>query len=139
MSFFKVQITDAGRGGFAPREKNDCTVRAVATLFAVDYAIAHDALRLAGRRFRCRFRLSLHFHKVVINGKRLKQLPTSRTNLKEWLSEDTAHFGRDYILGIRGHAFCVKNGVVYDTEASVKFITPRKMALYFYELVDVVG
>lgn len=134
---FNFIFTDAGRSAFDCFEKNDCTVRAVALLFEVDYAVAHRALHKAGRRSRCRFSLSNKYKYIVINGKTLKMVKCLETSLSNWLSEDTAHYGENYILGIAGHCFCVKNGIVYDSESGAKAVRPRKIAKYFYALVNV--
>lgn len=136
MTDFSFFETDAGRSQAMAWERHDCTVRAVALLFGVDYATAHHALKIAGRRDRCRFSLSTRSDLVRINGKKLKKINCLRGPLSEWLAEGTAHYGEDYILGIAGHVFCVKNGVVHDSASSRVLIRPRKIAKFFYTLVD---
>lgn len=133
---FQFHFTDAGRSMYMPKERNDCTVRAVALLFDVDYPTAHRALKTAGRRDGCRFPLATKHSNIKINGKHLKQVKCLRAPLSQWLAEDTAHYGRDYILGIAGHVFCVKNGVIYDSEQSAKSVRPLKIAKYFYTIID---
>ena len=51
--------TDAGRSeSQRPRQKNDCTVRALASARGLTYDEAYDLLKLAGRQSGKRFRLS---------------------------------------------------------------------------------
>lgn len=51
--------TDGGRSGSRrPRQKQDCTVRAIAIALVVPYDVAYDMIKDAGRKASRRFRLS---------------------------------------------------------------------------------
>lgn len=101
--------SDAGRyvEGYK-HEKNDCVVRAIAHAYDLPYNHAHATIKSLGRQDRKGFHTpkAMEVHKYQYK----QDLPhmTVKTFLRQ--------FPRGvYVLRIRGHAFAVKNGVIYDT------------------------
>ena len=117
-------LTDAGRStSRRPKQKNDCTVRAVATVLGLSYDEVYDQMAHAGRQCNRRFHLldwlesrnhdePGHF---VCKTRRIS-FPAikgkERMNLAEFCKQYP--HGR-YICRVAKHVFAVIDGVVYDT------------------------
>lgn len=110
-------ISDSGRvaAGF-PHESKDCTVRAIAEAYAVDYAVAHAACKRAGRKDRkgmtgfCTkvstgkfFELGLHTMLPEFSTRRLSTV-LPRLNP-----------ARRYMVLVSGHTFAVTGGKIKDS------------------------
>ena len=112
----RTVLGDAGRtnAGFC-KETNDCTVRATAEAFQVDYATAHAACKQAGRKDRKGLAYSpavekgkfAHLGKTVENPifahKRL-------STILGWLNPRV-----NYIVRVKQHVFAVRGGKIQDT------------------------
>lgn len=101
---------------FSPigREKNDCAVRALALAAKLSYQDAYDLVQAHGRR---RDEPTFHCSRLYDNlfpGRRIEaiggilDIPTVGQFLKAY------PMGR-YVCLIKGHAFAVRDGAVYDT------------------------
>lgn len=93
-------------------ETNDCTVIALATALECSYKEAHQILERWGRRKRKGIPLDLT---LQTRGKEIGI--TERMNFEK--SPTLRQFIKDnpegnFIVIVRGHALCVKNGVIYD-------------------------
>lgn len=97
------------------RETKDCTVMAWANCFDCDYKKAHAWLKKFGRPFRRgpttdKLKEALSSCKIA----KVRFGPYSQQNritLEQFTKKHPN--GRYYVL-VRGHALCVKDGVVYD-------------------------
>lgn len=108
--------TDAGRClSKRPKQKNDCTVRAMATAFELSYDDAYDILkkygRICGRGF--------HIGDFLIDKKAEKisfQAVKGQRRMHPWKFCKEYNNGK-YICRTAGHVFAVIDGVVFDTIA----------------------
>jgi hypothetical protein len=95
----------------APRERNDCTVRAISTVAGVDYATAHAVLKVHGRRTRCAFHLERHVQEITKTfGLRATFMCGSGT-LGKFLQGNPAG---TFLIRKHKHAFAIIDGVVHD-------------------------
>lgn len=108
------QQTDAGRAkSRRPRQKNDCTVRALALARSLHYDAAYDDLKKAGRGCSERFDMARW-----LNGQEwAKKLPFPA--VKGQPRMNPAEFCRRYLSGTyicrsAKHVFAVIDGVVMD-------------------------
>jgi len=114
--------TDCGR---SPKEKNDCTVRAVAKCFDLDYEIAHKKLAVLGRKNR---------EGVNFAGKIAPNLPLELCaefvgrKIRECLPDMKK--GR-YIVRVAWHVFAVVDGVVFDTGSAFSFTYTRPIRMVY--------
>lgn len=97
------------------REHNDCTVMSWANCFDCSYQSAHSWLKKYGRPSR-RGMLSTDIEKALkaCTKVKVKFGPYTKENkltLKSFVEKHGK--GRYYVL-VRGHALCVKDGVIYD-------------------------
>ena len=102
--------TDAGRS-FSKRkkQKNDCTVRAVALVMAVPYDTAYDHLRDLGRDCSRGFSVP----DFADDQPDLKPLPVENgMTLGKFLQE---HPKGTHMVTIKGHVFGIVDGTVFDT------------------------
>ncbi len=102
-----IKLTDAGRvaEGYAD-EKRDCAVRALAVAADIPYYQAHDVFKHGGRRRRCgSYRTRETLAEVGIKG------VSCRMSLASFINMNPK--GSFYVIK-RGHAFAVKDGVVFD-------------------------
>lgn len=97
------------------KETNDCTVLAWAHCFDCEYDKAHAWLKRFGRKNR-------HGMKVSEIQDALKACSRAKTKIGPYSRSNTITLnrftklhpkGRYYVL-VRGHAICVKDGIVYD-------------------------
>jgi hypothetical protein len=110
----KYVIDDAGRAAHSPGEDRDCTVRALAIAFGVEYGLAHEIMASTGRKPRRSGRSVLGVAEAVRRGlgvaverpdltrRRLKSLPALINPEKR------------YIFRYRGHIFGMVKGYVWD-------------------------
>lgn len=109
----------------ALKEHNDCTVKAWVNTFDCSYESAHSWLKKYGRLNR-RGMTSKDIQAALDGCKRarIKIGPygkTCRINLKAFCEKHQK--GRYYIL-VRGHALCVKDGIVHDyKDGPRRFVT----------------
>lgn len=80
-------------------ERNDCTIRALASATGIGYASVAQYLRLCGKRRNCRFRFRLW----------LSEHESAAFGFKFSLVEHIALTGR-YILQVPGHVWAVVDG-----------------------------
>jgi hypothetical protein len=107
--------------GAAKTERNDCTVCATAEAFAIPYHEAHALLTAAGRKPRHKFSFYFFvrcFLKTLSNG--CVNHRTVTAVRMPWHLPTLAQFVKDFPQGTfivrkRGHVFCVRNGIVYDS------------------------
>ena len=110
-----IAINDAGRStSRRPKQKNDCTVRAVALSEQLDYDVAYDELKEAGRKCASRFQFTKwaiaqpqRFEKISFPA--VKGQP--RMNVEKFCRQYRQ--GR-YIISTAKHVMAVIDGVVYD-------------------------
>lgn len=95
------------------REKNDCTVRALAHAAEVSYDEAHAYLASCGRRPGKGFVVHSAYNNSTLGGYRTKQLPADGMTFKELL--DYKMLPERCILLVRRHVLAVIDGVVYDS------------------------
>jgi len=104
MNPIKTYLHDGGRvgDGFA-NEKLDCGVRAYAIAKGIPYYEAHEVFEKAGRLARHRTSWNI-YTKIGI------QFNQTRMSLKKFL---LTHPKGSFYVCMRGHAFAVKDGVVF--------------------------
>lgn len=93
-------------------EWNDCAVKAVAVAAGVPYAEAHALLKAAGRRDRRGMKNTLYKDVLRALGLALEPVkvpPCTRRTLVDRLRPTGT-----YLVRVRGHVFCVKDGVQVD-------------------------
>src|ERR1035437_6211253 len=103
----EIKLTDAGRvaEGYSD-EKRDCAVRALAVAADIPYYQAHDIFKSGGRRYRCgSYNTRPTLAKIGIEG------ASCRMSLASFIYMNPK--GSFYIIK-RGHAFAVKDGIVFD-------------------------
>lgn len=96
-------------------ETNDCTVKAWSNVFDCKYDSAHTYLRKFGRTNRRGMKLS-EIENALKSCTRSKiafgpYSTKNRVTVKQFCSKHPV--GRFYVCS-RGHAFCIKDGVVHD-------------------------
>jgi len=106
--------TDAGRSeSKRPRQKNDCTVRALSIAQQISYDDAYDILAKAGRRSGCRFK----FSDWIKEQSWVKKI--SFPAVKGQRRMNPATFVKQYPKGVfickvAKHVFTIQDGVVFD-------------------------
>jgi hypothetical protein len=106
--------TDAGRSeSKRPRQKNDCTVRALSLAVGIPYDRAHDELALAGRKYGSRFVFDANSYDGAILRWRSFQAVkgTRRMTPGRFCAEHPT--GR-WIVKTAKHVFAVVGGVILD-------------------------
>lgn len=98
-------LFDAGR---FKEEKYDCVVRALSIAFDVPYYQVHDLLKWLGRKDRHYTKLSASMYAIVLLGGWLCDCDGTISQFCGRIKKGT------FIIRIRGHMTCVKNGVVFD-------------------------
>lgn len=113
------------------RERNDCTVKALATLFGCTYGVAHRALAKHGRQRGCgatwrtielaKRDLEGRFEVTIKTYGEPHMLPSSAkrfghrvVTINQFMKE---HTRGTYLLSMRGHVATLKDGVLYDWTA----------------------
>jgi len=112
MSFEWEQNDGGRRFSRRPRQKEDCTVRALAIATGTDYDIAYDELRERGRDSHRRFPFSIITREVVFGHIFVWYEFDWQMTAEEFCEQ---HPDGTFILQMKGHVMCVKDGVVYDT------------------------
>lgn len=113
--------SDAGRSASRrPKQKNDCTVRAVTLVYGIPYDDAYDRLKSAGRKSHQGY----HFNEwaaldSTIDGKKL--VWQSFPGVKGQKRMNPLRFCKDFpegrfIVRTAGHVFAIIDGVGYDDE-----------------------
>jgi hypothetical protein len=113
------------------REHNDCTVKALATLFGCTYGVAHRALAKHGRKRGC----GATWHTIGLAKRDLAErfgLTISTNGAPHMLPSSAKYFGHRvvtinqfmkehprgvYMLSVRGHVATLRDGVLYDWTA----------------------
>lgn len=110
--------SDAGRTeSKRPKQKNDCTVRAVALALEVPYDRAYDMLKSAGRKSHQGFHFNEWAQEEVVNDKRLKWRPFQAVKGQKRMNP--VRFSQEFptgrwIVRTAGHVFAFIDGVGYD-------------------------
>lgn len=111
--------TDAGRSqSRRPRQKNDCTVRALALTTGADYDATYDALAEAGRRCSQGFDFRTWAKDGVHNGFRFVWRPFPARRWAWRMNPVTfamSHPRGRYILRVSKHVFACIDGMLMDT------------------------
>jgi len=118
---YPFQVNDGGRSGsHRPKEKNDCTVRALAIAFGMTYDLAYDILQAAGRKEHGGF----HFRpwleqRRTFNGYRIEwmEFPAVKgcRRMNPAAFAKTRRFKRGrFICRTAKHVYAVLDGVVQD-------------------------
>lgn len=95
-------------------EHNDCTVRAVAIAAQVDYAKAHHAMKVEGRRNRCGAYPRQYFDAL----KKMGMMLTDRTFHSCTARTIAQQFPRGtFLVQVSRHVFCMRDGVIHDWAA----------------------
>lgn len=115
---YPFERTDSGRSSSRrQREQNDCTVRAVATAFGLDYDDAYDALAEGGRKCSRGFNLSKWLAVQGIASVQRLSFPAvkgrRRMNPATFCSQYPVG---NYICRVAKHVFAVVDGVVHDDQ-----------------------
>lgn len=100
---------DGGRLGFAPNEKLDCTVRAVALASGIPYAEAHALCKAYGRKDGHKMKGFEFFMKTTFP--QVRRAGDCGITLGRWVA---AHSQGTYLLKVRGHVVTVIDGVALD-------------------------
>ena len=103
----EIKITDAGRiaEGYLD-ERRDCAVRALAAAADIPYYQAHEIFKWGGRRRRCAsYRTLLTLTDIGLRG------IFNSMSLATFLKLNPKG---DFFVVKRGHAFAVKDGVIFD-------------------------
>ena len=112
---FEYEYHDGGRRfSRRPKQKEDCTVRALVIATGADYDHAYDELKSRGRDSHRRFPFSIITKEVVFGHVFVWQA------FEDGYLLTAAEFCERYsagtfILQMKGHVMCVKDGVAYDT------------------------
>ena len=110
--------SDGGRAlSKRPKQKNDCTVRAVALVFSLSYDKAYEMLKSAGRKSHDGFYINEWADEVLINGKRLRWQPFQAIKGQKRMNPVTfaQQFNKGrWIVRTAGHVFAFIDGVAYD-------------------------
>jgi len=106
---------------FKEREKNDCTVRALAHAADVSYDDAHAYLAMCGRINGKGFKMDKAYANSTLGGYKAKRIDLGMT-FKQLL--DLGPLPKRCVLHVRGHVLAVIDGVVYD---SFKIGSARKV------------
>lgn len=127
------------------RETNDCTVKAVATLFGCTYGVAHRTLAKHGRQPRrgaswetinkAVTQLSARFNVTV----RTVGMPNASLRYAKWRGVKTMTIKQFikrnpkgvFLLSVRGHVATVRDGVLYDWTADT---AQRRMVTGYLQL-----
>jgi len=112
MSFEFEQHDGGRRFSRRPKQKEDCTVRALVIATGADYDEAYDELRSRGRGSHRRFPFSIITKEVIFGHIFVWQQFEPNLNTTEFCEMYTCG---TFILQMKGHVMCVKDGVVYDT------------------------
>jgi hypothetical protein len=111
------RLDDGGRSASRrPKQRNDCTVRAVAIAEGLEYDLAYDELKDAGRQCARTFRFTEWANKQPerfekISFPAVKGQP--RMNVERFCRQFTEGH---YILNTAKHVMAVKDGVVHDAD-----------------------
>ncbi len=113
--------TDGGRSrSKRARQKNDCTVRALALAAGVDYDMAYDALAAAGRQVSRGFDFRKWAAKAEFGGYRFQWVPFPARK-GEWRMNPVTfaieHPTGRFILRLSKHVVACVDGVVMDTSS----------------------
>lgn len=137
MAYF---IENDGGRSLSKRKKQskDCTVRAMAISFGIDYDIAYDFLKLQGRKSSRGFHLekfltkcakeniSIFSHKIIKHSfPAQKGLP--RMNVGNFCQQFK---NGKFIVREAGHVACVKNGQLHDL-----FYDPTRCVYTAFEII----
>lgn len=121
---YPFQYSDAGRSkSKRPRQKNDCTVRALALATGVDYDVAYTYLAVQGRKCSSGYNLTSLLtwfaqHEYSLWGCKFDYISfpavkgQKRMNIVSFLEEFQEGA---YIIKTAKHVACVKDGVLFDT------------------------
>jgi hypothetical protein len=109
----KTNATDAGRSRSGIRDKNDCTIRALAISAGIPYEYAHKIGREAGRKNGKGF----HPKKLLAHAKKEYGITSQK---KRYKSVTIQRFIKEnpsghYYVATNNHAFAIINGTIYDT------------------------
>lgn len=119
----KTIVSDGGRSqSRRKKETNDCTVRALVNFTRLSFDQCLDITSYHGRQYRkgmlqsdtvrCYQSLGLKFtpfESLQVNGSHGKTLYTVKMFIEKFCQSGK------FILRIRGHVFCVKDGIIYDS------------------------
>lgn len=126
ISIMKFQISDAGRSlSKRPKQKNDCTVRALSLVLDLSYDNVYEFLASEGRSCSKRFKLK----EFLANEQVLSKIQSLTNFHVQWRAfqavkgkprmnppQFTLDFPQGkYILKTAGHVFAVIDGTVFDT------------------------
>lgn len=108
----KTITTDGGLSSLGIKEKNDCTIRALAVSACIPYELAHKIGKEAGRQNGRGF-----FPDVLL--KRAKNHYGIKYKKKRYKSVTIQRFVREnpvgrYYVATNNHAFAIINGAIYD-------------------------
>jgi hypothetical protein len=131
MNPIKTYVHDGGRvgDGFG-HEKSDCVIRAYAIAKQIPYAEAHQIFEKAGRKNNHGTSLNTVSSVFGVNEQRVGELWKGLT-LKKFLMW---HNVGTYLVFNRNHAFCIKDGVVFDERCHT-----GKTKVYGYWKVEVLA
>lgn len=129
---YPFRYDDAGRStSKRPKQKNDCTVRALALARNLPYDEAYDLIAAAGRKCSRGFRLSDWLIKQPWATKMPFQATRGQRRMNP--SSFTKQFTTGtYICKVAKHVFVVKDGVVHDTFES----TPLRCIYTAWKIAD---
>jgi len=106
---------DGGRLGFAPNEKLDCTVRALAIASGAEYGRVHALLESYGRKRGRKMKDFARAMRVLCGGTFNGRCPRVAGDTGITLGRYAlAHPEGRYCLRVRGHVVAVIDGVIYD-------------------------
>ena len=111
--------SDGGRSiSKRPKQKNDCTVRAVADTFGLSYDEVYDNFKLNGRQCSKGFNFSWWLLSSSIAGGRVDKMSFPATKGQRRMNPSTfckQYNKGKYICRTAKHVFAVIDGIVYDT------------------------
>jgi hypothetical protein len=117
----KVQIV--GRGN--AQENNDCVVRALQNATGFDYASVHAWAAQLGRSFG----RGTKWHVVCALFDKLGPRGVCQVNLDQFVTD---HPSGTWVVGIRGHVFVLKDGVILD----LGIPSPRSVVRWFWHVTN---
>lgn len=111
---FELVLTDAGRSGSRrPKQKNDCTVRALSLALGITYDQAYDTLVAAGRKCGARFDFNSWIDRQPFARKISFPAVAGQPRMNP-VEFSRHHRTGTYIVRVSKHVLVFKDGVAYD-------------------------
>lgn len=131
------RYTDAGRSKSKHKsESNDCTVQTIKHAFDIRYWQAHYFCKWQGREDNEGFKITTVLDNMAMLGVTMNNRFVARSLILVGKGVSVQEFLKTYrkgvwIVQVREHVFCVKNGTIYD---SINSFEDNHAVLYAYQI-----